>query len=71
MEVNITTEFIKLGQFLKLANIIVNGAEAKQFLMNNKVTVNSVEENRRGKKLYNGDVVVLCNKTFTIISSFK
>ena len=48
-------EYIKLDQFLKMSNIISTGGEAKIYLMENKVLVNGIEENRRGRKLYPGD----------------
>lgn len=53
----LNSEYIKLDQFLKMANIISTGGEAKHFLEENIVLVNGVEEHRRGKKLYPGDVV--------------
>lgn len=57
--INITSEFITLGQFLKKADIIASGGGQKSFLQspNNKVFVNGEEEKRRGKKLRDGDVV--------------
>lgn len=56
---NINGEYIKLEQFLKMANIVSTGGEAKYYLMENKVLVNGEEENRRGRKLYPGDIVVV------------
>ncbi|AMA71451.1 MULTISPECIES: S4 domain-containing protein YaaA [Aneurinibacillus] len=56
-KVTITTEYIPLGQFLKLAEIIDTGGQAKIFLAQTHVEVNEEPENRRGKKLYNGDTV--------------
>lgn len=53
-KVKINTEYITLGQLLKFVGIIHNGAEAKNFVLENKITVNSEEENRRGRKLYPG-----------------
>lgn len=52
-------EYIKLDQFLKMSDIISTGGEAKFYLMENEVLVNGVIENRRGRKLYPGDVVVV------------
>ena len=52
-------EYIKLDQFLKMSNIISTGCEAKIYLMENKVLVNGIEENRRGRKLYPGDTVTV------------
>ncbi|ERI04876.1 S4 domain-containing protein YaaA [Aneurinibacillus aneurinilyticus] len=56
-QVTIATEYIPLGQFLKLAEIIDTGGQAKFFLAETYIEVNGEAENRRGKKLYNGDVV--------------
>lgn len=53
----ITTEFIKLDQFLKFANITENGADAKFLITNGYVKLNGEVETRRGKKLYNEDIV--------------
>ncbi|MRH44410.1 S4 domain-containing protein YaaA [Aquibacillus halophilus] len=56
-EITIQTEYIQLGQFLKLANVIDTGGMVKIFLSEYKVFVNGDAENRRGKKLYPGDKV--------------
>jgi S4 domain protein YaaA len=65
--INITTEYITLGQFLKEAGIIDTGGMAKWFLSEFAVEVNGEEEARRGRKLYPGDVVeVEENGSFTI-----
>lgn len=55
--IKISTEFIKLDQLLKFANIVENGADAKYLITNGYVKVNGEEEIRRGRKLYNGDTV--------------
>ncbi|WP_027415078.1 S4 domain-containing protein YaaA [Aneurinibacillus terranovensis] len=55
--VEITTEYIPLGQFLKLAGVIDTGGQAKMILADVPIQVNGETENRRGKKLYNGDIV--------------
>ena len=65
-EKKISTEYITLGQFLKFANIIETGGREKEFLKTNVVLVNSIEENRRGRKLYIGDVVEVNNNSFKI-----
>lgn len=53
----LNSEYIKLDQFLKMAGIIQTGGEAKFYLEENIVLVNGVEERRRGRKLYLGDIV--------------
>lgn len=50
---------ITLGQLLKHEGIIASGGEAKWFLRENPVFLNGEEENRRGKKLHDGDIVDL------------
>ena len=56
-EIAINTEFIKLDQLLKWANLTGSGVEAKMFILNGEVKVNDAVETRRGKKIYDGDVV--------------
>ena len=50
---------IKLGQFLKLAGLVEDGAEARIAIQSGDVTVNGVVETRRGHHLTGGDVVVV------------
>ena len=57
MEITIRDEFIKLGQALKLADLVSDGVEAKYVINDGLVKVNGEVDTRRGKKLYNGDVV--------------
>jgi ribosome-associated protein len=56
-KIGISTEFITLGQLLKLADCIATGGEAKHFLQETKVLVNGEPDNRRGRKLVPGDTV--------------
>lgn len=49
IDVFITTEYIKLDQFLKFANLIGAGGEARFFIEDNIILVNDVPEDRRGK----------------------
>ena len=58
-DVQIEDESIKLGQFLKLANLVESGSEAKQVLAGGVVRVNGDIETRRGRQLERGDVVSL------------
>ena len=59
VDVPIRDESIRLGQFLKLANLIETGAEAKPVLADGAVHVNGDVERRRGRQLVPGDVVTL------------
>lgn len=58
-DVPIRDESIRLGQFLKLANLVETGADAKPVIADGAVTVNGEVETRRGRQLVKGDVVVL------------
>ncbi len=53
----IRTEYITLGQFLKLSGVVPSGADARALLDDEGVLVNGSVEVRRGRKLYPGDVV--------------
>ena len=50
-------EFIKLGQALKAANLVEDGVEAKYVIQDGEVLVNGETDTRRGRKLYDGDVI--------------
>lgn len=50
---------IRLGQFLKLANLVESGAQAKPVIAEGRVTVNGEVDTRRGRQLVTGDVVAL------------
>ena len=56
-EIPIRGDTIRLGQLLKLADLIDSGAEARAFLAGGDVTVNGEPESRRGRQLHPGDVV--------------
>jgi S4 domain protein YaaA len=60
-EVEIQGSYITLGQFLKLSSIISSGGMAKPFLQQMEVYVNEELEDRRGKKLYDGDSIRIPN----------
>ncbi len=62
----INTDFITLTQFLKMEDFISSGGEAKVFLSCKKVFLNGELENRRGKKLYVGDKILIDGKTYCI-----
>ena len=59
VDVAIRDEVIRLGQFLKLANLIESGSEAKEVVASERVLVNGEVETRRGRQLVKGDVVEL------------
>ena len=58
--------FITLGVLLKITGIIDTGGQAKFFLAENTILVNGEEENRRGRKLYHGDLIQVRKQAFSI-----
>lgn len=65
-EIEITSEFITLGQFIKFVDLIHSGGEAKTFLKNEPVMINDEQDNRRGRKLRNDDIIEIRGKTYQI-----
>ena len=65
--VEIKDDFIKLGQLLKLANLVSSGVEAKMVIQDGLVMVNGEVETRRGKKIYPQDVVEFQGQEVTVI----
>lgn len=55
--IKLRDEYIKLGQALKAANLVEDGVEAKLVIQDGLVKVNNQVDIRRGRKLYDGDVV--------------
>lgn len=64
--ISITTEFIKLESFLKLANAVESGGMAKNLIQAEEVSVNGVCCTMRGKKLYDGDKVCFDGVTYLV-----
>ncbi|MGL4949855.1 MAG: S4 domain-containing protein YaaA [Anaeroplasmataceae bacterium] len=67
--IKIDTEYITLQQLLKISNTISSGGESKFYLSTYKVYVNNELENRRGKKLYPNDVVIIEKVEYKIIKN--
>ena len=55
--IKLRDEYIKLGQALKAATLVEDGVEAKLVIQDGLVKVNNQVDIRRGRKLYDGDVV--------------
>lgn len=65
-KIKIKDEYITLQQLLKIADIINSGGEAKIFLANNQILLNGETENRRGKKLFVGDILEINQEKYEI-----
>ena len=50
-------DYIKLGQALKKAGLEGSGSDAKEDILSGRVKVNGETEERRGRKLYDGDII--------------
>lgn len=67
MEIRIRDEFIKLGQALKLAGVVEDGVEAKFVIQDGLVKVNGEVDERRGRKVYEGDVISFNGQDIKVI----
>lgn len=65
--IQITGEYIKLGQAMKLANLVSSGVEAKMLIQDGKVKVNGEVDMRRGRKLYPQDVFEFQGQSVTVL----
>ena len=66
-KITIYTEYVTLGQFLKLASIIQSGGEAKAYLLDAHCLINGEEDNRRGRKLRDQDQIEIEGKKYLIV----
>ena len=64
--VSISTEYIKLQDAMKFANIVYSGGEAKVLIQEEQVKVNGEVCTMRGKKLYPGDKFEFMGQTYLI-----
>ncbi|MBQ8804072.1 MAG: RNA-binding S4 domain-containing protein [Tyzzerella sp.] len=65
--IKLRDEFIKLGQALKAAGLVESGVEAKDVIQEGLVLVNGEADTRRGRKLYDGDVVSFDGEKIKIV----
>ena len=66
MQIQLNEEYITLSQLLKACDLVSSGGEAKAYLASEEVLVNGEPDNRRGRKLRKGDVVVTNGETIEI-----
>ena len=65
--IQISDDFIKLRQALKLAGLVSSGVEAKIVIQNGEVKVNGETDTRRGRKLYPQDTFEFNGKTVMVV----
>ena len=62
-DVAIEGDMIRLGQFLKLADLVDTGGEGKILISSGDVRVNGAVDMRRGRQLHRGDVVTVLGRS--------
>ena len=67
IEINIDSEYIKLDQALKLADVASTGGHAKFLILEGLVKVNGEIETRRGRKLKTQDIIEVEGNTIKVV----
>ena len=67
-DVTIRGDMIRLGQLLKLADVVDSGGELKALLAETDVLVNGELEDRRGRQLHDGDVVTVAGDELRVVA---
>ena len=67
-DVAIRGDMIRLGQLLKLADVVDTGGELKALLAETDVLVNGELEDRRGRQLHDGDVVTVAGDELRVVA---
>lgn len=67
-QVAIREESIRLGQFLKLADLVEQGSDARAVILSGEVAVNDEPETRRGRQLRPGDVVTWQGESVEVVA---
>ncbi|MDD4494952.1 MAG: RNA-binding S4 domain-containing protein [Eubacteriales bacterium] len=65
-KVKISTEYIKLDQFIKWCGEAGQGSDAKEMVLDGGITVNGEQEIRRGRKLRAGDTVMIKGNEYIV-----
>ena len=60
---------MKLDQYLKFIGVVQTGGEAKMIIRSGEISVNGMIENRRGRKLIDGDQIIIANETYIVPNS--
>ena len=68
-DVAIRGDMIRLGQLLKLADVVDSGGELKALLAETDVLVNGELEDRRGRQLHDGDIVSVAGDELRVVAS--
>lgn len=66
-DIKITTDFIRLDSFIKLANLVGSGGQAKMIIQDGLVKVNDEVCIMRGKKLYGGEIISVDGEILRVV----
>lgn len=66
MNIEVKGACIRLGQFLKIADLVGTGGEAKMRIQAGEIKVNGAQETRRGLQMNEGDIVEVEGKEYTV-----
>ncbi len=69
MDVEIGDDMIRLGQVLKLAGVVEDGAAARAVIEAGRVRVDGVVETRRGRQIHPGDVITYAAHRLRVVRS--
>ena len=69
LEVPIRDESIRLGQLLKLAGVVDDGAMARMVIENGEVTVDGEVVLRRGTQVRPGQTVTYAGESLSVVAS--
>lgn len=67
-DIQVRGDDIRLGQLLKLTDIVDSGADVKVLLADGQVTVNGESETRRGRRLVHGDIVESGGRSVRVVA---
>lgn len=67
-DVPVAGDTIRLGQLLKLADLVDQGSDAREAIASGEASVNGEVELRRGRQLHAGDVVTLDGMSVRVVS---
>ena len=70
-DVSVRGDDIRLGQFIKLANLVDSGGAAKEVIAAGRVTVNGEADTRRGRHLRTGDEVAVLDEDATPVAAAR
>lgn len=68
LEIPIRDESIRLGQLLKLAGVVDDGAMARMVIENGEVTVDGAVVLRRGTQVRPGQTVTYAGESLSVVS---